>query len=64
MAKLEVNYTVTGILGPRKVTINAPDNWTNKQVRQLIQEAIRESGVLIDGKVPKLKEVFFINQLK
>jgi hypothetical protein len=64
MVKLEVSYTLTGILGPRKVKIEAPDNWTDKQVRQLIQEAINDSGVKIDGKIPKLKEVNLIVQAK
>ena len=62
--KVKAHYTLRGAIAPLSATVDVPTNWTDDDIKAGINEQIAECGIKIGGKVPKIKEVFFINALE
>lgn len=62
--KVKAHYRLHGVVAPLSATVDVPANWTDDDVKAGIRKEIKDSGVHIGGKVPRIKEVFFINAME
>lgn len=61
--KIQVHYTLTGLLGPLSATLEVNPGYSDADLKAGVMTQVVDCGIKIDGKVPKVKEIFFVKEL-